>query len=180
MPKVIYYVAASLDGHIADSEGGVDWLNQYELQGNDYGYAEFYKGIDAVVMGSKTYMDLHGFGTGWVYPDVEAVILTHRADLPHFEDAPQVRFAQGDVKVIIDEMRKRLVKDIWLVGGSDLAAQFLAANVLDEIQLTTMPVLLGAGTPLFPPLDVRYPLKMTAHKKYDNGVVQATYSVQHA
>ena len=130
-------------------------------------------------MGSKTYMDIHGFGTGWVYPDVEAVILTRRSNLPRFEDAPQIRFAQGDVKIIIDEMRTRLVKDIWLVGGSDLAAQFLAAGVLDEIQLTTMPVLLGAGTPLFPPLDSRHPLMMTSYKKYDNGVMQSTYAVQH-
>lgn len=179
MPKVIYYVAASLDGYIADAKGSVDWLNQYEQHGNDYGYAEFYKCIDAVVMGSKTYMDLHGFGTGWVYPDVEAVVLTRRSDLPRFEEAPDIRFAQGDVKPIIDDLRTRLVKDIWLVGGSDLAAQFLAAGVLDEVQLTTMPVLLGGGTPFFPPLDVRYPLQMTAHKIYDNGVLQATYAIQH-
>lgn len=180
MPKVIYYIAASLDGRIADSEGSVDWLNQYEQHGNDYGYAEFYKCIDAVVMGSKTYMDIHGFGKGWVYPEVEAVVLTHRSDLPTFKDAPQIRFAQGDVKGIIDEMRTRLVNDIWLVGGSDLAAQLLKAQALDEIQLTIMPVLLGAGTPLFPLLDSRYPLQITAHKVYDNGVVQATYAVQHA
>jgi dihydrofolate reductase len=106
------------------------------------------------------------------------VVLTRRTGLPTFDDAPQVRFAQGDVKEIIDEMRPRLVKDIWLVGGSDLAAQMLAAHVLDEVQLTTMPILLGAGTPLFPPMSDPYPLTMTAHKVWDNGVIQATYTVK--
>jgi dihydrofolate reductase len=177
MPKVIYYVAASLDGHIADAEGKVDWLHQYEDPQNDYGYEKFYECIDAVIMGSKTYMDIHSFGTGWVYPDVEAVVLTRQSDLPTFEDAT-IRFAQGDVKTIVDEMKTRLVNDIWLVGGGDIAAQMLAAKVLDEIQLTTMPMLLGEGTPFFPVLSAQYPLQMTAHKVWDNGVIQATYRVK--
>lgn len=177
MPKVIYYVAASLDGRIADGEGKVDWLHAFQDPKNDYGYDEFYKGLDGVIMGSKTYMDIVGFNAGWVYPDVEAIVLTRRTNLPVIDGADNLHFMQGDVKPIVEDMKRRLVRDIWLVGGGDLAAQFLAAKVLDEIQLTTMPVLLGEGTSLFPAFDGQFPLKMTAHKVWDNGVIQATYHV---
>lgn len=176
MSKVIYFVASSLDGYIADADGKLDWLHQYETSGEDYGYKAFYDTLGAVVMGSKTYMDVVGFNLGWVYPGVESVVMTRRSNLPLIEGS-NAQFRQGDVKAVVDDLKTRTDKHIWLVGGGDLAAQFLNAGILDELQLAFMPILLGGGAPLFPPLDGRFPLTMTANRVYSTGVITATYLV---
>lgn len=176
MPKVIYYIASSLDGFISDVDGKLDWLHQYETAGEDYGYKAFFETLGAVVMGSRTYMDIVGFDKGWVYPGLECVVMTRRTGLPVIEGSG-AQFRQGDVAAVIDDLKQRTKKHIWLVGGGDLAAQFLTAGILDEVQVTFMPVLLGGGAPLFPPFDGRYPLTMTAHAVYPNGVINATYLV---
>lgn len=175
MSKVVYYVAASVDNFIADAEGKVDWLHEF---GNnvDYGYETFYATLGAVIMGSKTYMDIFGFGVGWVYPNVESVVMTHR-DLPRFPDAERLSFTQGDIGAVIADLKTRTDKDIWIVGGGDLAAQAISAGVLDEIQLAVMPVVLGRGTPLFAAFDGHRSLTLTAHTVFPDGVLMLTYTL---
>ena len=175
MGKVIYFVASSLDGYIADPDSKLDRLHEYDSAGEDFGYKAFYETLGAVIMGSRTYMDVVGFNMGWVYPGVESVVMTHRS-LPLIEGS-NAQFRQGDVKTVVDDLKTRTNKHIWLVGGGDLAAQFLNAGLLDELQLAFMPLLLGGGSPLFPPLDGRHPLTMTAHHIYPGGVITATYLV---
>lgn len=175
MSKVVYYVAASVDNFIADAEGKVGWLEAFGSN-SDYGYDAFYASLGAVVMGSKTYMDIFGFGVGWVYPGVEAVVMTRR-DLPRFPDAERLSFAQGDIGAVIADLKTRTDRDIWIVGGGDLAAQALTAGVLDEIQLAVMPILLGRGTPLFAVFDGHVRMTLTSHTAFADGVVTLTYGI---
>jgi dihydrofolate reductase len=179
MAKVIYYVAASIDGFIADADGSIGWLQPFEESGVDYGYQAFYAPVGAIVMGSKTYMDFFTLGVGWPYRGIETVVMSRRA-LPTFPQADRLRFAQGDLSTVIDGLKSTLPagKTLWLLGGGQLAAQCLAAGLLDEIQLSIMPVLLGRGTPLFSAFDGHFRLTLKAQEIFPDGVVQVTYSVR--
>jgi len=176
MSKVVYYVAASVDNFIADGDGKVEWLENFGSN-VDYGYEAFYASLGAVVMGSKTYMDIFGFGVGWVYPGVDAVVMTRR-ELPRFPEADRLSFAQGDIGAVIADLKARTDKDIWIVGGGDLAAQAVQAGVLDEIQLAIMPILLGRGTPLFAAFDGQLHLTLASHTVFPDGVLMLTYAVR--
>ena len=155
MTVTTYYTATSLDGFIADEQATLAWLfRQDQDQSGPLNYEAFFARIGAVVMGSTTYewvLD-HEDGT-WPYA-LPAWVMTTR-DLPKVDG--DVRFARGDVRSVHDEMRAAAGdKDLWVVGGGDLAGQFADAGLLDEIIVYIASVTLGRGAPLLPrALDLR-------------------------
>lgn len=150
-----YYTASSLDGFIADEQNSLDWLfPQEQDESGPLNYDDFFAGIGAVVMGSTTYEWVLGYEDGkWPY-DLPAWVMTSR-DLPKAADT--VRFASGDVRSVHEQMTAAADgKDLWVVGGGELAGQFADAGLLDELIVYYAPVTLGAGAPLLPrKLDLR-------------------------
>jgi dihydrofolate reductase len=155
MTKTTYYTATSLDGFIADEDNSLGWLFTQDLdQGGPLNYDEFFAAIGAVVMGSTTYEWILAHENGkWPY-DRPAWVMTSR-DLPKVDG--DVRFAQGDVREVHAEMTDAAGgKDLWVVGGGELAGQFADAGLLDEVIVYIASVVLGDGAPLLPrKLDLR-------------------------
>jgi len=168
VPKVILYVATSLDGFIADCDGGVDWL----FTDGDYGYGDFLAGIEALIMGRKTYEQVLSFGE-WPYGGKAAYVYT-RSVLQG--EHPHVEFVSGDVSAFVADLRARCSQDIWLVGGAQLIAPFRAQGLIDQYVLSVHPVLLGEGIPLFLGTQPLTELRLEHTKSYDSGLVQLIYS----
>jgi dihydrofolate reductase len=178
MGSVIYYVAASVDGMIADTEGGVGFLEPFERSGEEYGYEAFLGHVGAVVMGSGTYEWLLEAGVDWPYSGIEAVVMTGRR-LPQPKGG-HVAFAAGDPGEVVRALRARHAQDIWLAGGGKLAAAFVEGDLVDEYDLTIIPVVLGAGIPLLArrpgPANARR-LVLVEHQAYPSGVIRMRYVV---
>lgn len=161
MTRTVYYTAATLDGFLADEHDSLDWLFvQDQDEHGPMNYGDFIKGIGAVVMGATTYAWIQDHGKRhdepWAY-DVPSWVFTHREWEPI--DGADLRFTAGDVAAVHGEIVEAAGdRDVWVVGGGDLAAQFAEAGLLDEIVVSIAPVTLGAGRPLFPR---RFDLKLT-------------------
>jgi dihydrofolate reductase len=155
MSITTFYTATSLDGFIADERASLEWLFRQEHDGDGpLNYGEFSARIGAAVMGSSTYeWILRHEGGRWPY-ELPAWVMTTR-DLPEADG--DVRFARGDVRAVHDEMTAAADgRDLWVVGGGDLAGQFADAGLLDEVIVYLAPVTLGGGAPLLPrKLDLR-------------------------
>ena len=157
MTKLTYYTATTLDGFIADEHDSLAWLFEQKTdEGGPADYEEFIKGIGAMVMGSTTYewvLDhqdrvVEEAGDPWPY-SIPVWVMTSR-DLKPVEGG-DVRFASGDVRTVYDAMVGAAAgKDLWVVGGGELAGQFADAGLLDELIVYVAPVLLGVGRPLLP------------------------------
>lgn len=181
MARFRYYVASSLDGFIADRNGGIEWLTQRELPSGveetaEAGIADFVQSVGAVVMGSSTYEFLLGLGpdADWGY-DVPAWVLSHR-DLP-VAAGHDVRFHAGAVADIVDDLEAVAAdRDVWLVGGGDVVAQFAAVGRLHTIEVTVIPIVLGAGAPLLPS-DVHIALSLVGSAPNPDGTVSLSYDV---
>ncbi|MGD9531220.1 dihydrofolate reductase family protein [Pseudonocardia sp.] len=151
--RTVYYTATTLDGFIADPRDSLDWLFvQDQEPGGPMNYEEFIARIGAIAMGATTYEWVRARVTGgtekWAY-DMPSVVFTHR-DLPPIEGA-DVRFVSGEVQAVHAELVEAAAgRDVWVVGGGDLAGQFADAGLLDEIVVSIAPVTLGEGRPLFP------------------------------
>lgn len=159
MTRTTYYTATTLDGFIADPDDSLAWLmRQPQDEGGPQNYESFIRTIGALVMGSTTYewvlAHLEKTGEAWFYSQ-PTWVMTSR-DLPR-PDGADVRFASGNVTDVYDALRAAAGDlDIWVVGGGDLAGQFADAGLLDELVVSTAPVVLGAGRPLLPRrLDLR-------------------------
>jgi dihydrofolate reductase len=150
LSRTQYYTAATLDGFIADPDNSLDWL--FKVKRDEHGpmnYEDFVAEVGALAMGSTTYEWIldHESAT-WPY-DLPSWVFTHR-ELTVVPNA-QVEFVSGDVGPVHDEMvRAAGGKNVWIVGGGDLAGQFAEAGLLDEVIVTIAPVTLGAGAPLLP------------------------------
>ena len=143
-----FYTASSLDGFIATDEHGLEWLLAQDFdQDGPMAYPEFIAGIGALVMGSSTYEWLRRNQETWEYAQ-PTWVFTHRAlSVP---DSADVRFVAGAPGEVFDEIAASANgKDVWVVGGGDLAGQFGEAGLLDEVWVQFAPVLLGTGKPLF-------------------------------
>ena len=143
--QIVYSAGVSLDGYIADTNGGVDWLHDAMVKGESYGLDAFQKSIDAVLMGSRTYEKSLELGAGfsgktptWVF-----------SKRPLKGKGKALIFTQETPAAIAEELSRRGIKRAWLMGGGKLASSFLAAGLIDEISLGLMPVVLGGGIPLF-------------------------------
>lgn len=149
-PAIIYYVAASLDGFIAGPNDELDWLPSPEGWNADeagpFDYPTFLATVDALVMGRRTYDICRGFGE-WPYPDHPAWVIS-RSPIP--EDLPTgVTWTSEGVQALVADLSDRGHQRVWLEGGGTLAAEFLANDLISDVMLTTIPVLLGTGIPLF-------------------------------
>jgi dihydrofolate reductase len=179
--KTIYYTATSLDGYLADRENSLDWLIQFGDPGSDY--LDFLAGVGAIAMGSTTYQwvldNLVRPGAddaeAWPYDQPTWVFTSRELAVPDFAD---VRFASGDVEPV----HRRMVeaaggKNLWIVGGGELAGKFHDRGLLDEIVVQVAPVTLGGGAPLFPRTITSPPLRLTSVEKLGAGFAQLRYEV---
>jgi dihydrofolate reductase len=141
---IILYVAISRDGYLADEQGGVGWLS-VENPEQDYGYESFYRSIDALVMGSKTYEQIISFGA-WPYPGKTTYVFSKRKLKSVDKD---IIFVPVDVNVFIDNLKKdKSVNNLWLVGGGQLINSFASLGLIDESIITTVPKDLRKGLSL--------------------------------
>jgi dihydrofolate reductase len=181
--KTQYYTAASLDGFIATEDDSLDWL--FPLGDvNDTSYPAFIAEVGALAMGSTTYewMLRHAdkvaaeVGSSWPYAR-PAWIFSSRV-LPSIEGA-NTCFVRGDVRPVHAAMRKAAgSKNIWIVGGGDLAGQFYDAGLLDELIVQVGSVTLGKGKPLFPRQVTSPPLRLVSVQQVGSGFAELRYEVR--
>ena len=173
MRKVILYIAMSLDGYIADKDGGVDWLSGHDTEGESEGsYPGFVRGIDTVVMGWETY---HQVVTElspdeWVYEDLMTYVITHREEA----SSEKIRFIHESPSALIRNLKEMDGKDIWICGGASIAQQLMRDGLIDRFYISVIPVLLGAGVRLFAELPEKMELRLVETKSY-NGIVELRY-----
>jgi dihydrofolate reductase len=159
MTRTVYYTATTLDGYLADEQDSLDWLfvQEHDPEG-PLGYPEFIAGVGAVAMGATTYSWILGHqqqtGEGWAY-DMPCWVFTHR-ELPPTEGVALTSDPVPEVHAAMTAAAGG--RDLWVVGGGDLAGQFAEAGLLDEVRVSIAPVTLGAGRPLFPR---RFDLRLT-------------------
>ncbi|UOG74722.1 dihydrofolate reductase family protein [Hymenobacter tibetensis] len=169
MRRVVFYIAASLDGYIASSDGSVDWLPA--LADEDYGYAEFLASVDTTLMGRTTYEQVLTFGE-WSYPTLTNYVFTRQ---PPAKAHPSVGFVVEDPVEFVGKLRREAGDTIWLIGGSTLAAPLLAAGLVDELMLFVVPRLLGAGIPLWHPQEQPRALQLLHTRTWPDGMTLLHY-----
>ena len=171
MAELIYYVAASLDGYIATPDGGVEWLHEFGAGGEDYGFRAFYASVDAAWQGRLTYQKCLEFGE-WPYAGKQSLVFTHA---PLTSERRDVRFTS---ETPADEMRlanRAGQRRLWLVGGGGLATACREAGLISEYIVSVMPVVLGAGIPLFARGGAFEKLELCDTSTWPDGVVQLRY-----
>ncbi len=175
-PKVILYIAVSLDGFIADTNGSVAFLDQIssdsESSGDVSGYEAFIQTIDTVIMGHTTYHQVvTELSPGqWPYAGLDSYVLTHN-NLP---DKERIFFRNMPAAKLVQQLKARSSKNIWICGGARVAGQLMEAGAIDEYHLTIIPVLLGQGIRLFPDLTPPVPLKLISSIEA-NGTIDCIY-----
>jgi dihydrofolate reductase len=182
--KTQYYTAASLDGFIATEDDSLDWL--FPLGDiKDTGYPAFIAEVGALAMGSATYewMLRHAqtvaAETGSVWPYTQATWVFSSRRLPAAAAGADLRFVLGDVRPVHAAMRAAAGnKNIWIVGGGDLAGQFHDAGLLDELIVQVGSVTLGQGKPLFPRRLTNPPLSLLSVRQMGRGFAELRYQVR--
>ncbi len=173
--KVSVYIATSLDGFIARKNGDLDWLPTPTEGGEDFGYAEFMSTIDHIVMGRNTFEKVLTFG-GWHY-DKKVTVLTSQKLILAPELNGKVEALHLPPRELIHELERRGVRHIYLDGGVTIQ-RFLREGLVDEMTITTIPVLIGEGLPLFGPLEKDIKLDLLAAHSFSNGMVQKKYRLK--
>jgi dihydrofolate reductase len=172
MKKIKLYIAASIDGYIAQSNGDLDWLTEYPINSEtNYGYNDFFESIDTIVMGGRTYRDILCMDVVWPYTNKMTYVITHNP----MRTKENIHFITDNIVETISQLRKEKGKNIWLVGGGEIIAMLLNEDLIDEMIITYIPVILGNGIPLFPnnPKESAWILKKNA--SYKNGAIQVLY-----
>jgi len=169
-------MALSLDGFVARSDGGVDWLSKYMTEGEDNGFGAFMDSVDGLIMGRASYENVLTFG-GWHYtkPTVVMSRTLTDADLPD-ELAGRVRFSNKSPKELMQELGAEGWKRAYVDGGK-IVQSFLAEGLIEDMTLTRVPILLGGGKPLFGPLEQDIDLKHIETQALQSGLVTSKYKV---
>ena len=170
-PLISVYIAASLDGYIARSDGSLDWLDAAARPDEDYGYETFLSSVDALAMGRGTYdhiahIDPLPFG------EKPAFVFTHREP----EAREGVTFWALDVQAAIARWTELGYARVYVDGGVLIDA-FLREELVDELTVTIAPVLLGEGIPLFHAGIDQTALELVGSDAFPSGMVQLRYTI---
>lgn len=179
-PEVCVFIATSLDGFIARTDGAIDWLLARHAEapaGEDFGYATFMAGVDALVMGRKTFDTVLGF-TPWPYAGKPVHVMTRQADLA----VPEARRSDVHVRTespadLLASLAAAGVRRVYLDGG-ELIQSFVRADLVHRVTVTTVPVLIGQGRRLWGALQADQVWTLESSLHWGCGFVQATYRRQ--
>ena len=167
MRRVKLFVATSLDGFVARTDGSVDWL----LTAGDFGMRDFRASVDTALIGRKTHDQMVALGqpafegmTNYVFSR------TRRADV-----GVPITYVTGDIVTFVGTLRRQPGKDLWLVGGGTLVAEFRERDLIDDVILSIHPVLLGEGVSLFPGRHEQMNLELTKCLEFERGLIQLWY-----
>jgi dihydrofolate reductase len=175
--KIIVSIATSADGYIARADGGVEWLDRPRTAG-DYGMGAFFKSIDTILWGRRTY-DValrftggKGVGCG---SRVKNYVFSRRPPKSHPSD---VEFVRESVSAFARQLRAAPGMDVWVMGGAELIGSFLDAGEIDELVIHVIPTIIGEGIPLIAPRHRRIPLRLLSVRPFPDGVVRLHYAVE--
>ncbi|RYZ60818.1 MAG: dihydrofolate reductase [Proteobacteria bacterium] len=171
MRSLIYYVAATVDGFIADTNHGVGMFAHDGDHAAEYLAA--LRGYDTIVMGRKTWEFGQRLGVTDPYPWAETVVFGHFDESPD----PRVRFTAEDPHEVVRELKRKPGSPIYLAGGGDLARSLFDGKAIDELVVKINPVLLGSGVGLAPRLSSAVRLQARACSLHASGVIVARYDV---
>jgi len=181
MRKIIVYIATSADGFIARKDGAVDWLDRPRTAG-DYGMGKFWKSIDTILLGRKTYdLALRFQKEGKAIPSMGEIKHYAFSRKPPKEVMEGFEFVKEPIKKFAKRLRaQKKGKDIFMMGGAGLIGSFLDQGEIDEFIIHVIPTFIGEGIPLIAPRHRTVPLKLLSVKKFSDGVVRLHYSVSEA
>lgn len=178
MTKCSVFIATSLDGFISRTDGSIDWLNKANAvvpEGEDCGYAQFLSTLDALVMGRNTFEQVLSFGE-WPYGSTPVVVLSRQLKSLPGNVPATVSVSADDPAKLVQSLSAKGQSHLYIDGGLTIQS-FLAAGLIDEIIITTIPILLGGGKSLFGPLPGDVQLNHLSSKAFDFGFVQNKYRV---
>jgi len=167
--RVSAFLGASLDGFIAEADGGLGFLKPFEQE--EHGYAAFYASVDTLLMGRKTYETVLGFDA-WPFPDRRVAVLTRRPRPSRFGE----RFLSGEPAEVLEALAALGARHVYADGG-EVVTRFLAAGCLDALVITVVPVVLGTGIRLFATSPGRHSLRLESARTYASGMVQLRYLI---
>lgn len=158
--NVILYIGTSIDGYIANADGTLEWLESTEVEG-DSGYNSLLNRIDTVVMGKGTYDAIRAFAMDYPYSDYKNYVFSKSVS----GSDEYASFINEDVETFINNLKQQPGKDIWLIGGGNLARDFFNGNLIDEFQLAIAPIILGKGISLYNGDDITQKYSLTKVEK---------------
>jgi dihydrofolate reductase len=168
------FIATSLDGYIAEADGKIDFLHAYpDPVDEDMGWQAFMSGVDALLMGRRTYETVIGFGIEWPY-SMPVYVWSSTLKSPAAGLDGKVTMISGDVRQVLEHMYSQGHFQIYVDGGQVIQS-FLSEDLIDEMIITTIPILLGSGIRLFGDPGRKLMFRCTASKTFSNGTVQSVY-----
>ena len=175
-PKISVFIATSIDGYIAKTNGDIDWLVKFnpptgEDEDKDCGFSKFFTGVDVLIMGRNTYEVVSGFDM-WPYQGKRVVVLSSTLT----SVCAQAELFTGDIAHLIEKLHADGAKHIYVDGGTTVS-QFLNMGLIDYMIISLIPVVLGSGIPLFSKINNDKWCHLVSSKPYSNGLVQLQYEV---
>ena len=169
----IVYIATSLDGFIARKDGSIDWLMEIPNPDNsDYGFSDFMKRIDGLIMGRNTFELVLKFGQ-WPYTKPVFVLSRKMKEIPdHLRYKAEL--IQGKLNTIIEVLKEREFENLYIDGGKTIQS-FLKQDMIDEIIITRIPIILGSGIPLFKEMDFELRFEHIQTEVLNKALVKSRY-----
>jgi len=168
----VLYIATTLDGYIASPDGSIDWLDELASGNEDTGYDAFYRTVDALVMGATTYEQVLTFGD-WPYAGKQSYVLTRRELVSDRHDVQLV----ADMPTLLAAIERSALSKVWVVGGGQVAAEFMRQGLISEWMVAIAPIILGDGIALYqnvPPQN----LQLLSTRRFQSGLVELHYQTR--
>lgn len=169
--RVIVYIAVSIDGYIAGENDDLQFLSVVEVPGEDYGYSEFIKTIDTVILGRKTYDKVMSIISEFPHQDKITYVITRKV----VESNGTLNFYSGDLKELIGTLKSVSGKNIFVDGGAEIIHQLMEFDLIDEFILSVIPVFLGDGIRLFKENRPERKMTLLNSKSFSSGLIQSHY-----
>ncbi len=176
MRKLSLFIAASLDGYIAQANDDLSFLKIVEKENEDYGYGEFTSTIDTIIIGRKTYdyVDKHIGSSHYENGERQVYVMT-RTDRP---GVGNIKFYNGDLSELVRKLKSEEGKNIYCDGGAEVINELLKNDLIDEMIISIIPILVGNGTRLFYDGRPEQTLEFLGAKTFDTGLTQLHYKRQ--
>lgn len=173
--KIIVHIATSVDGYIARPDGDVEWLLNRPRTAGDYGMNVFFRSIDTILWGRKTYDFAIKHGGLGVGPRIKNYVFSNHPPQP---PPAGVEFVNEPIADFVKRLHSEQGKNIFMMGGAGLIGSFLDAGEVDELIINVIPMLIGEGIPLAAPRHRNVSLTLKSTRKHSDGVVRLHYLVQ--